>query len=82
MLDADLSGRIRTCEQNKLHAHLFGEERVDVGFDDNGSPSPAWLIAIRSSRSTRTVRGISLKWRGSTRGHDKHDMEATIPDGS
>jgi len=23
--------------------------------------SPAWLIAIRSSRSTRTVRGISLK---------------------
>jgi hypothetical protein len=28
----------------------------------NGSPSPAWLIVIRSSRSTRTVRGISLKW--------------------
>jgi hypothetical protein len=30
---ADLSGRIRTCGQNKLHAQLFGEERVDVGFD-------------------------------------------------
>ena len=27
-------GRIRTCGQNKLHAHLFGEERVDVGFED------------------------------------------------
>jgi hypothetical protein len=26
--------RIRTCEQNKLNAHLFGEERVDVGFED------------------------------------------------
>jgi hypothetical protein len=24
----------RTCGQNKLHAHLFGEERVDVGFED------------------------------------------------
>ena len=31
---ADLSGRIRTCGQNKLHAHLFGEERVAVGFQD------------------------------------------------
>ena len=31
---ADLSGRIRTCGQNKLNAHLFGEERVDVGFED------------------------------------------------
>jgi beta-xylosidase len=30
----DLSGRIRTCGQKKLHAHLFGEERVDVGFED------------------------------------------------
>src|ERR1017187_567641 len=29
-----LSGRIRTCWQNKLNAHLFGEERVDVGFED------------------------------------------------
>jgi hypothetical protein len=34
----------------------------------NGSTTPAWLIAIRPSRSTRTVRGISLKWHGSTRG--------------
>ena len=33
-LQADLSGRIRTCGQNKLNAHLFGEERVDVGFED------------------------------------------------
>jgi hypothetical protein len=24
----------RTCGQNKLNAHLFGEERVDVGFED------------------------------------------------
>jgi hypothetical protein len=31
---ADLSERIRTCGQNKLNAHLFGEERVDVGFED------------------------------------------------
>ena len=31
---ADLSRRIRTCGQNKLNAHLFGEERVDVGFED------------------------------------------------
>jgi hypothetical protein len=31
---ADLSGRIRTCGQNKLNAPLFGEERVDVGFED------------------------------------------------
>jgi hypothetical protein len=31
---AHLSGRIRTCGQNKLNAHLFGEERVDVGFED------------------------------------------------
>jgi hypothetical protein len=29
-----LSRRIRICGQNKLHAHLFGEERVDVGFED------------------------------------------------
>jgi hypothetical protein len=28
----------------------------------NGSTSPAWLIVIRSSWSTRTVKGISLKW--------------------
>jgi hypothetical protein len=34
----------------------------------NGSTTPAWLIAIRPSRSIRTVRGISLKWHGSTRG--------------
>jgi len=25
----------------------------------NGSTTPVWLIAIRPSRSTRTVRGIS-----------------------
>jgi hypothetical protein len=31
---ADLSGRIRTCGQNKLHARLFGEERANVGFED------------------------------------------------
>ena len=35
ILQADLSGRIRTCGQNKLYAHLFGEERVDVGFEDH-----------------------------------------------
>jgi len=29
-----LIGTIRTCGQNKLHAHLFGEERVDVGFEE------------------------------------------------
>ena len=34
----------------------------------NGSTTPAWLMAIRPSRSTRTVRGISLKWHGSTKG--------------
>jgi hypothetical protein len=28
------SGRIRTCGQNKLNAHLFGEEHVDAGFED------------------------------------------------
>ena len=33
-LQADLSGRIRTCGQNELNARLFGEERVDVGFED------------------------------------------------
>jgi hypothetical protein len=33
-MQADLSGRIRTCGQNKLNAHLFGEERVDFGFED------------------------------------------------
>jgi hypothetical protein len=32
--NADVSGRIRTCGRNKLHAHLFGEDRVDVGFED------------------------------------------------
>jgi hypothetical protein len=45
------------------------------------STSPAWLIAIRSSWSTRTVRGISLKSYGSTdqqEADDKHDMEATV----
>lgn len=31
---ADLSERIRNGGQNKLHAHLFGKERVDVGFED------------------------------------------------
>ena len=31
---ADLSARIRNCGQNKPHAHLFGKERVDVGFED------------------------------------------------
>ncbi|WP_174240675.1 hypothetical protein [Granulicella sp. S156] len=29
-----LAGRIRTCGQNKLNAHLYGEERVDVGFEE------------------------------------------------
>jgi hypothetical protein len=28
----------RTCGQNKLNAHLFGEERVDVGFEDQ------WIV--------------------------------------
>jgi hypothetical protein len=44
----------------------------------NGSTTPAWLIAIRPSLSTRTVRGISLKRHGTTRGRDRHDMEATV----
>jgi hypothetical protein len=30
----DLSGRIRTCGQDKLNAQLFGEDRVDVVFED------------------------------------------------
>ena len=29
-----LSQQRSTCGQNKLNAHLFGEERVDVGFED------------------------------------------------
>jgi hypothetical protein len=76
--EAELSGRIRTCGQNKLHAHLFGEERVHVGASKtNGSTTPAWQIAIRSSRLTRTIRGISLKWHGSTRGRRQARLEAT-----
>jgi hypothetical protein len=31
---ADLSGRIRTCGQNKLNAYLFGEACVDVGLEN------------------------------------------------
>jgi hypothetical protein len=27
-------GRIRTCGKNELNAHLFGEEPVAVGFED------------------------------------------------
>jgi len=48
-------------EQMMLHAHLFSEEHVDAGFEELGSTTPAWLIAIRLSPSTRTVSGISLK---------------------
>jgi hypothetical protein len=33
-LQDDISGRIRTCGQNKWNAQLFGEERVAVGFED------------------------------------------------
>ena len=29
-----LSRQRSTCGQNKLNAHLFGEERVDIGFED------------------------------------------------
>jgi hypothetical protein len=32
---ADLSGRIRTCGQDKLTAHPIGKERVDGGFEDH-----------------------------------------------
>jgi hypothetical protein len=31
---ADLSGRILTSGHNKLNAHLCGEERIDVRFED------------------------------------------------
>ena len=47
----DFSGRIRTCEQNKLNAQLFGEERVDVGFEDQ------WIdnSSMADRDPTRTV---------------------------
>ena len=44
----------------------------------NGSPSPAWLIAIRFSPSTRTVRGISLNGIDQQEAEYKHDMEASV----
>ena len=43
----------------------------------NGSTTPAWLIAIRPSRSTRTVSGISLKWHGSTKGRRSITAQVT-----
>jgi hypothetical protein len=46
--------------------------------ETNGSTTPAWLIAIRPSRSTRTVRGISLNGVNQQEANDKHDMEATV----
>jgi hypothetical protein len=32
--NGDPQRQLRACGQNKLHAHLFSEERVDVGFED------------------------------------------------
>jgi hypothetical protein len=48
--NADLSGRIRTCGQNKLNAHLFGEERAQELYAGLGevaflTRAGAWRIA-------------------------------------
>jgi hypothetical protein len=40
--------------------------------------SPAWLIAIRPSRSTRTVRAFLSNGVDQQEADDKHDMEATV----
>jgi hypothetical protein len=63
-----LSGRLRTCGQKKLHAHLFGEERVDVGFEDRWIDNTSMADHDPTLSVARTVRGISLKWHGSTKG--------------
>jgi len=66
---------MHSCGQNKLNARQFGE-RSNVGFEETRSTSSARLIAIGSSRSTRTVRCISLKWHEQLEADDKHDVEA------
>jgi hypothetical protein len=38
----------------------------------NGSITPAWLIAIRPTRSTRTVRGILSNGMDQQETDDKH----------
>jgi hypothetical protein len=56
---ADLSGRIRTCGQNKLNAHLFGEERAQELYAGLGevafrTRAGAWRIA----RNELTMRPL------------------------
>ena len=55
----DLSGRTRTCGQNKLNAHLFGEERAQETLrwarrSCFPHPSRAWRIA----RNELTMRPL------------------------
>jgi hypothetical protein len=69
MIERDLEDLIAAYPDDFfLHKHFVlvgrqqsfaGVGRFDLVFEDE---FPAWLIVIRSSRSTRTVRGISLKW--------------------
>jgi hypothetical protein len=57
---------------NKLNAHLFGEERVDVGFEDQWIDNSSWLIAIRPSRSTRTSEAFLSNGMDQQEADDKH----------
>src|SRR5207248_9539702 len=77
-LKASVAVAAHTCS-------LFGEECVSCRL-----PRSIYrllqLIAIRPSHSTRTVRGISLKWHGSTKGRrrasprrSRHERRALWP---
>ena len=70
---------MRTCGQNTLHAHLLGEERVDVSASKtNGSPSPAWLIAIDPLGRQEWSEAFLSNGMDQQEADDKHDMEATV----
>jgi hypothetical protein len=63
---ADLSRRIRTCGQNKLNAHPFGEERVDVGFEDQWIDNSSMADREPTLTVNKNGQRHSLKWHGST----------------
>ena len=47
--DADLSGRIRTCGQNKLNAHLFGTSILLAAHDADCECTEPHLTFTRAS---------------------------------
>jgi hypothetical protein len=51
-----------------MHAHLFGEERVDVGFEDQWIDNSSMADRDPTLTVDKNGQGISLKWQGSTRG--------------